>query len=95
MNPVVLDVADYWRLRALTTDLEREQTTALLVQTRLELARERRQKLWQELAAKYHLPMDRAFMLQDDTCSVLEQEPPPAATPRPPAVDTGGVPIDE
>jgi hypothetical protein len=79
MPPVTLDPADYWRLRSLTTDLEREQTTALLVQTRLELAREKRQRVWTELAVKYQLPMDRPFMLHDDTCSVVEQAP--AAAP--------------
>jgi hypothetical protein len=91
MPPITLDPADYWRLRAQTSDLEREQTTALLVQTRLELARERRQKLWTEIAAKYHLPMDRPYALQDDGCTLVEQVPPAPAAP---AVerDTGGVP---
>lgn len=91
MTPTKLDPADYWRLRSLTSDLEREQTTALLVQTRLELARERRQTLWTTIAAKYGVAMDRPYALQDESCSLIEQTPPPSAVER----DTSGNVVEE
>lgn len=67
-----LDRADYWQLRALTGDLEREQLAAALAQARLELARLRRQDYWRALAARYELPIDRPYGLMDESCALVD-----------------------
>jgi hypothetical protein len=68
--PVTLDPPDYWQLRALSADLEREQTALALVQTRLEALRGRREACWQRLVEKYQLEAGRSYAARDEDCSL-------------------------
>ncbi|HKA75340.1 MAG TPA: hypothetical protein VKE26_26290 [Xanthobacteraceae bacterium] len=64
-----LDPLDYWRLRALTADLD-------AAQARLEALRTRRQALWAALAEKYHLEAAGAYAARDEDCALLATPPP-------------------
>lgn len=67
---ITLPPADYWRLRALAADLEREQMTAMLAQTRIEAARTRQQTFFATLAAEHGLPPG-PLSFDDATCSLV------------------------
>lgn len=70
MTPVGLDPRDYWQLRALSADLEREQTALALVQTRLEALRTRREAVWKALVEKYQLDASKPYAARDEDCSL-------------------------
>ena len=62
---MTLDPVDYWKLRVLTTEVERDQIA-------LEWARHRRQAAWAELAAKYGLDPVKHYRASDEDCSLVE-----------------------
>ena len=71
MTPTItLPPADYWRLRALAADLEREQLTAMLAQSRIEAARTRQQQFFAMLSAEHALPPG-PLGFDDATCSLV------------------------
>lgn len=72
MNPTTMEPADYWKLRAINADLERDQAMLMATQARLEGGRQRRQVLWAELAAKYSLEPDKGYTARDEDCSLTE-----------------------
>ena len=73
-----LDPADYWQLRALTADLDRAQLEAALAETRLDLARTRRQAFWHDLATRHGIAAEKRYGMRDDGCVLFDVEPTPA-----------------
>lgn len=65
-----LEPPDYWKLRAVSADLEREQTALLLVQTRVETLRVRREAVWAALVEKYQLDATTPYAARDEDCSL-------------------------
>jgi outer membrane protein TolC len=74
-TPTQLDPPDYWQLRALSADLDREQTALALVQTRLEALRTRREALWKTLVEKYGLDPTAPYAARDEDCSLTPSSP--------------------
>lgn len=77
---ITLTPEDYWHLRALTADLDRAQLEAALAETRVELARTRRQACWTTLAVRVGIPADRRYGMRDDDCALVDVDP-AAVTP--------------
>jgi hypothetical protein len=69
---VTLEPCDYWKLRAVSADLERDQVALAAAQARIELARQRRHALWTETATKYGLDPVKSYTANDDECSLVE-----------------------
>jgi len=69
---MTLDPVDYWRLRAATADVERDQVALVLAQARVEMSRRQRQAVWSAIATKYGLDAERAFAARDEDCSLNE-----------------------
>lgn len=67
---MTLEPEDYWKLRTLNTELEKEQTTLALVQSRLESVRNKRTVLWNQLAEKYHFDSQKNYTANDEDCSI-------------------------
>jgi hypothetical protein len=72
MTTTAIDPVLYWKLRALSAELEAAQAMATLAQARLELARKHRAACWAEVANQYDLSPTRPYGLIDDSCSLVE-----------------------
>jgi hypothetical protein len=68
-----LDPQDYWKLRAVNSDLERDQATLMAIQSRLDATRVKRQAVWDALAAKYSLDPTAQYAAKDEDCSLNVQ----------------------
>jgi len=65
-----LDPQDYWQLRAMHADLERDQATLAAVQARLAASQAKRQEMWRQVVEKYALDPNAQYQLKDDDCSI-------------------------
>jgi len=65
-----LDANDYWRLRAVNSDLERDQATLAVVQGRIEASKAKREAVWKEVVEKYGLDMNGQYSAKDEDCSI-------------------------
>lgn len=75
-----LEPAEYWQLRALTADVDRAQLEAALAETRLDLARQRRQMYWLALTGRHGIAADRRYALRDEEYALIDLEAAPAAS---------------
>lgn len=66
-----IDPVEYWKLRALTAELDAAQAALALAQTRIELARTKRAACWAALTAQYDLDPARQYGALDESCSLL------------------------
>lgn len=60
-----LEPCDYWKLRALEGDVQRNQQL-------LAIAQEKRQAFWNELTTKYDLRDNVGYNINDTDCSLTE-----------------------
>jgi len=65
-----LEPNDYWKLRAINSDLERDQASLMAIQSRIEVSRIRREQMWKEIAQKYNLDPNKPYQAKDEDCSL-------------------------
>jgi hypothetical protein len=70
MSTTSLDPTDYWKLRTVNAELERDQAAQAAIQSRLEGSRAKRQQLWGELTEKYKLDPNGQYSARDEDCSL-------------------------
>lgn len=66
---------DYWRMRAVQSDLDRDQAQVIASQQRAAQAQVRRHQVWQELATKYALDAGQQYLMNDAECSLTLAQP--------------------
>lgn len=65
-----LEPNDYWKLRAINSDLERDQAAVMALQNRLEMNRAKRQQFWLQIVEKYKLDKDGNYSADDENCAL-------------------------
>ena len=65
-----LDPTDYWKLRTVNAELERDQAAQAAIQSRLDASRVKRQQIWMEMAERYQLDPNGQYNARDEDCSL-------------------------